>query len=384
MVFESLIEAWEEIVQDPDFSIVRDWKNRTGGKAVGYFPVYTPIEILHAGAILPVGVMGAGNRLEIAHADSRFGSFICSVAKSTMELGLRSNLNVMDGMIFHSICDTARNLAFLFQRNFSGRMKVDYIHFPQNPESSAAVDYLEAELRRLKTSMEELIARPITDEDLNRSIAACNENRNLVSQCYALRSEKPHMITTRELYILLKAGNYLRFEDHSIMLRSAMKAIENRTARPKDKIRVVLEGSFCEQPPLDLLQAFEDAGCYIVNDDLLPVRNWYLRDIEVNGNPLRALAENYVKHSRYSSVRHDWSHPRMEGLVEKARASKADAVVFCIAKFCEPAYFDYVPMKDALERENIPHLLVEFEEKMWTFEKARNEIETFVESILFD
>jgi hypothetical protein len=27
---------------------------------------------------------------------------------------------------------------------------------------------------------------------------------------------------------------------------------------------------------------------------------------------------------------------------------------------------------------------VEFEEKMWTFERTRNEIETFVESMLFE
>jgi benzoyl-CoA reductase/2-hydroxyglutaryl-CoA dehydratase subunit BcrC/BadD/HgdB len=54
------------------------------------------------------------------------------------------------------------------------------------------------------------------------------------------------------------------------------------------------------------------------------------------------------------------------------------------AKFCEPALFDYPLFRLALERANIPHLVIEFEEKMWTFERARNELETFVESMLFD
>lgn len=71
-------------------------------------------------------------------------------------------------------------------------------------------------------------------------------------------------------------------------------------------------------------------------------------------------------------------------LLEKVQSAKADAVLFCIAKFCEPAYFDYVLFKNMMDSQNIPHLLVEFEEKMWTFEKARTEVETFVESILFD
>ncbi len=186
------------------------------------------------------------------------------------------------------------------------------------------------------------------------------------------------------MYVLLKAGNFLPPEEHSVLLIQALSDLESRPARPRDKIKVVLEGSFCEQPPLELLQALDDAGCCVVEDDLVLGRRWYQQDVPLTGDPLHALAESYVWHSTYSSVRHDWQNPRTEGLLQKVRRSGAGAVVFCIAKFCEPAFFDYVHYKDALEREGIPHLMVEFEEKMWTFEKARTEIETFVESILFD
>ena len=44
----------------------------------------------------------------------------------------------------------------------------------------------------------------------------------------------------------------------------------------------------------------------------------------------------------------------------------------------------YVLYKRELEAAGIPHLLVEFEEKMFTFERLQNEVETFVESLLFD
>jgi len=36
-----------------------------------------------------------------------------------------------------------------------------------------------------------------------------------------------------------------------------------------------------------------------------------------------------------------------------------------------------------LEHEGIPHLFLEFEEKMWMYDKIRTEVETFVESMLF-
>lgn len=384
MSIESTIEEWKEAIQDPSFQFIRQWKERTGGRAVGYFPVYTPMEVLHAAGLLPVGIMGAGNRIEIAHADARFGSFICSIVKSTMELGLRDHLKLFDAMVFHSICDSARNLAFLFKRNFSPDLQVEYIHFPQNPRAESSIDYFVTELERLIRDLEPIAARPVTREALNESIIAYNRNRELLRRLYDVRRQTPHLISTPELYVLLKAGNLLRPEEHSLILDKVLQEIPQRTRKTRDKVRIVLEGSFCEQPPLELLEALDEAGCAVVDDDLVLGRRWFLEDVPVNGDPLRALAESYVRRSVYSSVRHDWGKTRMQGLLDKVKTSQAEAVVFCIAKFCEPAFFDYVLYKDALEREGIPHLLVEFEEKMWTFEKARNEIETFVESILFE
>ncbi|MGH9644593.1 MAG: 2-hydroxyacyl-CoA dehydratase, partial [Terriglobales bacterium] len=106
--------------------------------------------------------------------------------------------------------------------------------------------------------------------------------------------------------------------------------------------------------------------------------------VPTEGDPLLALATSYLDRSVYSSVRHDFRKPRWDGLVEKVRRNKADAVLFLIAKFCEPAYFDYVPYKQELERAGIPHLQMEFEEKSFTFDRLRMEIETFVESLVFD
>ena len=89
---------------------VARWKERTRGKAVGCFPVYVPEEILHAGGILPVGVQGGGD-VETDRADSRIQSFVCSIARSTLELGLRRELDLLDGMVFPSICDVSKNLS---------------------------------------------------------------------------------------------------------------------------------------------------------------------------------------------------------------------------------------------------------------------------------
>jgi benzoyl-CoA reductase subunit C len=374
----------EEIINDLNFSTVRNWKEQhPGSKAIGYFPVYAPVEVIRACGMLPVGLNGAGDQLDIQYADARFGSFICSIIKTTLELGLTNHLEPFDGLLFSSICDSARNLCFVMKRNFPD-LYLDFVHLPQNPNSAANVDFLMSEYERVIARLEQIGGRHPTDDSLHEAIGLYNENRRLTRQLYDFRANQPHLLSTVELYSLVRAGNFLPVEEHSAMLEEKLASMSFRTGKQRDSIRIVIEGSFCEQPPLDLIRILEAAGCYVVDDDFVLGPRWFLDDVRANGNPLKALAESYLNRSVYSSVRHDFRKPRHKALIEKARNRNADAVLLLIAKFCEPAYFDYVLFKQELEREGIPHLLMEFEEKMFTFERLRTEIETFVESLLFD
>ncbi|HEX7383562.1 MAG TPA: 2-hydroxyacyl-CoA dehydratase family protein, partial [Burkholderiaceae bacterium] len=85
---------------------------------LGHFPVYFPEEIAHAAGLLPVNILGGGNRLEMKHADARMGSFVCSICRSTAELGLNGSLAGLSGFVTHPICDAAKHLAGIWARNF--------------------------------------------------------------------------------------------------------------------------------------------------------------------------------------------------------------------------------------------------------------------------
>jgi benzoyl-CoA reductase subunit C len=381
---ESTIDRCTEIIQDMSFAEVMRWKaEHPGGKAIAYFPVYAPVEIIHACGMLPVGLNGAGDRLDIQHADARFGSFICSIVKTTLEMAMTGHLDWMDGMLYSSICDSARNLCFVAKRNFPEKY-TEFVHLPHNPSSPAAVGFLASEYEHLMRHLETLGGRKADDDALREAIRLYNRNRALLRELYALRDERPELVRTSELYVLMRAGCFLPVETHNAWLGEALAELRQRMAKQRDSIRVVIEGSFCEQPALDLIKLIEEAGCYIVDDDFILGRRWFTEDVSNEGDPLRALADSYLNHAVYSSVRHDARHPRQKELIEKVKRRRAAAVIFLIAKFCEPAYFDYVPFKKEVEAAGIPHLLLEFEEKAFTFERSRTEVETFVESLLFD
>ncbi|MBI4464619.1 MAG: 2-hydroxyacyl-CoA dehydratase [Acidobacteria bacterium] len=381
---ESIFDSCREVVLDPDYSEAKRWlAERPGRKAFGCFPVYSPVELFHAAGMLPVGIIVGGNHIEIAHADSRFQSFVCSVVKSTLELGLTKRLEFLSGMSFHSICDPARNLASIFHRNFP-EMYVEYIHFPQNLVSPLGQQYLETEYRRVLDGLQELVGHPVTMEDVNNSIGLYNRIRSLLRELYRVRAETPHLLSAAESYVLTRASTLRPPEQHVEMLEQALAALPTRSVRPKDRIRVVLECAFCEQPPLALIESLEEAGCYILDDDFLQGWRWFKTDVPIEDNPLRALASSYADRSHFSGVKHDLRQPKAQHLIENARYHKTDAVIILSAKFCEPALFDYALYRPALDEANIPHLFLEFEEKAWLFDKLRSEIETFVESLLFD
>ncbi len=380
---ERTFDSLTALVQDLAFTTVRDWKlEHPGAKAVGFFPVYAPLELAHAAGMLPVLLNGAGDRLDIQHADSRFGSFICSIVKTTMEMAMTGHLEPFDGLFFSSICDSARNLCFVIKRNFP-QMHVDFIHLPHST-SETSVDFLAAEYRRVIAELERMGGLKVSDDSLRASIALFNQQRRLVHQLYRLRAQNPHLLRAWESYVLVRSGNFLPVEEHISILSSMLEALPTRAGKKRDSIRVVVEGAFCEQPPLELIRLLEAAGCDLVEDDLALAQRWFKDDVPLTGDPVQALAGSYVQNSVYSSVRHDWRHPRWQGLEEKIRATRADAVIFLIAKFCEPAYFDYVLFKKKVDELGLPHLLLEFEEKLFTFDRLRTEVETFVESLVFD
>ena len=382
--FERSFERCRDLIADLPLAQVQRWKDQhEGAPVIGYFPVYAPVEIIHAAGMLPIALSGGGDRLDIQHADARFGSFICSIVKTTMEMGMQQYLKVLDGVLFSSICDSARNLCFVMKRNFPD-LYIDFLHLPHNPSSAASIDFLTAEYRRLIHELERIGARAITTGNLAQSISLYNRNRRLIHELYAFRAQKPHLLRSWECYVLVRAGYLMPVEDHNSLLEKVLAGLGARVDKSRDSIRVVVEGAFCEQPPLDLIKLIEDAGCYLVNDDFVIGRAWFVEDVPIEGDPVRALAESYVNRAVYSSVRHDFREPRWAGLARKVKQSRADAVLFLIAKFCEPAYFDYVLFKKKLDQLGVPHLLIEFEEKQFTFDRVRTEIETFVESLVFD
>jgi benzoyl-CoA reductase subunit C len=374
---EDALRACRDLIEDTDFPTVRRWRE-AGGGVVGHFQVYFPEEIVHAAGMLPFRVRGAP--IEPLHSDSRFGSYLCSILKTSLELAMSGRVQ-LDMFVTHPICDAARNLAGVWGRNVDYRCQILYL--PQNANSAHAPDYLRGEYERLLREVEGLAGASVTDDRLRKSIAVYNRNRALLRRLYALRRQAPWLVAADESYVLLALGGLIPREQHNEILEWMLPQLEVRDAREQDRLRVVFEGGFCEQPPLDLIRAI-GRSCYVVDDDLLVGLRFLIEDVPTEGDPLLALAESYLERSTYSPVQHDLRKPKDVMLLARMRSADAHAAIITAAKMCEPGLEEQVAYVRALDHEHIPYFVSEFEENMSSFDHLEIQLETFVENVMFE
>jgi len=179
-------------------------------------------------------------------------------------------------------------------------------------------------------------------------------------------------------------GGIVPREEHNDLLQRALELIEQRDAKPQDRMRVVFEGGFCEQPPTDLLHMIGQFT-YVVDDDLLIGMRWLLDDVptDADTDPWMNLAVAYLECSSYSPVQHDLRKPKERMLLDRIRGADAQAAIISAAKMCEPGLDEQVAYAKALEADGIPYFVTEFEEGMTSFDHLQIQLETFVENVLF-
>ena len=140
----------------------RAWKAASPDrKVVGYLPIYVPRELIHAAGMLPLGIVGGGDSLEVIHGDAYYQSYICRIPRSTIELGVTGRLDFVDGMLFPSICDVIRNLSGMWKMMFP-KVYVRYFDVPQNYKDEIGGNYYTQELVELRDALAE-IARQAGD-----------------------------------------------------------------------------------------------------------------------------------------------------------------------------------------------------------------------------
>ena len=263
-----------------------------------------------------------------------------------------------------------------------GEKYIRYFDVPQNYDDNVGGQYYLAELRELCEGLEQISGRPVTDEALKASIEVYNQNRRLIGELYKFRAAEPWRVPTTESYLLLRAGMVLPVEEHNQLLTDYLAAARAEDRPLRDNCRVVLQGMFCEQPPLNLIKSIELSGCHIVGDDFMLVTRWLTEDVPIEGDPLWNLASAFLHHSENVSAKYEPDEAK-KGMyvVDLVRETGGEGVIFASPSFCDPALLDRPMIQEVLGRHGIPYIAFKYAENTGQMQPIREQAGTFADSI---
>jgi benzoyl-CoA reductase subunit C len=379
---KQIIDWATGVYEDLDHGAARSYlADRPGLKACGYLPVYAPREIIRAAGLLPLGIHGGGERLEIIRGDAFYQSYICHLPRSVIELAQSGRLDFLSAALFPSTCDVIRNLSGMWQLLYPG-VYVRYLDLPQVCQSATGGLFWEEELRLLLRELGGISERPGGNAAVREAVIIYNNARALVRELYRVRRDRPWSVPTEELYILLRAGESVAVEVFLEQAHAYLAAVEAEPGQRKDKSRVLIVGSFCEQPPLGLIKTIERSGCYIVDDDLLLGNRFFEREVPVEGDPVANLATAMIHDSVKSSVLFEADPAGKRHLMEaRVRAARADGIIFAAPSFCDPALLDRPMLRAGAEAAGIPSIAFQYSENTGQFQQYREQAGTFSDSI---
>ncbi len=377
-----IIKKCEELSFDLKFTRAKEWKSRDKSRVlVGHMPIYIPRELIHAANGLAIGILGGGDKKLIIKGDAYYQSYICHMPRSILELVMDGHFEGFDGFIFPSICDVIRNLSGMFQLMGKGRF-IKYLDLPQNFKRNIGGEFYKQELQHILDEIYKINGVEVTPERLRHSISLFNKNRSLTEQIYSIRQEFPWRMTAADLYHIVRAGYVIPVEEHNEILEDVIRLIQVERGDPLDKIRVMVIGAFCEQPPVGLIRTIELAGCYIVEDDFLLGARWIQGDIDPSGtDPLSAICNAYLENSTFSSSVYDVDNPKEGRMIKLMTERKADGIIFAAASFCDPALLDHPILQKACNDKNIRFISFLYSENTGQFKVIKEQVGTFSDSI---
>jgi benzoyl-CoA reductase subunit C len=378
----TIINECKELAFDLNFTRAKQWKSEAKDRIlVGYLPIYFPREIVHAAGGLAVGIMGTGDRKQVVKGDAYFQSYICRMPRGIIEMALDHNLDDFEGFAFPSICDVIRNLSGMFKILDKGTF-VKYLDFPQNFQSHIGGAFYQKEMQHVIDLMQQINGNEITPEKLNHAISLFNKNRQLLEHIYDVRQQYPWRLSIEDVYHIIRAGQVIPVEEHNDMLAEVCKEIDKDIGEPQDRVRVVVSGSFCEQPPIGLIKSIEMAGCYVIDDDFMLGSRWIQGDVDATSDdPMTALSEAYLHQSPFSSSVYDVDNPKEARLAELVKKRQADGVIFAAPSFCDPALLDSPTLQKGCDAYNIRHISFQYSENTGQFKVIKEQVGAFSDSI---
>ncbi len=368
-----MFQPFHEVVKNVSQTVLK-YEKELDRPVIGVMPAYFPMELIEAAGGYPVQLWG--NNLPIEKADAHLQSYCCSVARSVMELELRDAAHMVKAYAFTSLCDTLINLREIYRRVFT--KPTLELSIPITRTVEARHNYLTSVVKSVTRGLEEITGNPITPESLSQAAKMHGRTRKLQRRFYRLRRQNPGIVKNHDFYAAIKTGFFLPAEVYNRMLEDLLQGLEGQTEDKGRRPKLLLSGMVFD--PLEIHKIFDELNVFVVDDDF--ANGWRTASkAELNtGNLVEGITDFLFKPAPCCCI-YNPDNDRHSYLLDKAKQSGADGVLFWYIKFCEPDAFDRPQLMKHLKDAGIPVAFIDLELTMTNFDAVRTRINAFCEML---
>lgn len=333
----------------------KQWKEKTGGKVLGYFCTYVPEEILYAADVLPVRILGSHEPLDVTEPHI-FGMY-CPFCRDCLAQGLKGKYDYLDGIMISQSCLHIRQ-AFT---SWEMHVPVDfsyYLPMPQNVQSKRSLPYLAGELKAFKEAVEKWTGQTITEDKLKRGITIMNTSRRLTRELYEKRKVPDPPVTGLDAMYTVVASQMVDKGEYNETLGEWLGNLPDTSGHNGSKIRLMILGS--ENDDTEFVGMVESLNAVFVVDDHCTGSRYFWNDVTTNGDLLDSIARRYIE--RVPCPTKDWpKRLRIDHIKKLAKDWKVQGAIVIQQKFCDPHELDNPAIMRELKAVGVPSQFLELD-----------------------
>ena len=376
MSIELLLNDFKAVAEHPHRQA--DAYKAQGKKIIGVLPYYAPEELVYAAGMVPMGIWGSNNK-NISRAKEYCATFYCTIAQLALEMLLDGTLDVLDGLITPTICDTLRPMSQNFRVAMEGKLPCIFLAHPQHRKPAFGLQFTVDQYMHVKAELEKISGAAITDDALRQAIKVMNRSRAARREFVKLASEHCDVITAVKRSAVLRAAWFMEPAVFAEKLETLNAELAKLPAANWTGKKVVTSGIICDNPKL--MQILDDNKIAIAADDVANESRPCLVDAAETGDPMMALAQQFADQD-YDVLlydEHSSQNRRADFIVKMVKDSGAQGLVLFMQQFCDPEEMEYPYLKKALNAAGIPHVKLGVDQQMRDFGQASTALEGFAD-----
>jgi len=343
-------------------------------KKIGFTCAYTPVPLIEAAGFSPFRIFPETKAPD--QAGHLLHDNLCPHVKKVLDRALGDDLPGLEGMVFINSCDAMRRLADAWQETRPND-KIILIDLPSSI-NALSLDFLAKEYERLSRTLFQWNDQVFTTKKIKEKITPWNNLADQVKKIEATLSQDYFPGHAAWLQHIINAAA-TRSTDHALAMTKNRPKIGN--PYKTNPAPVFVFGNLLFDP--EVYDLFETWHMQVTGTDFCTSSRFVTPvDTSLDDNIFRSLAVSYLKQTPCARTM-DTAMPGSiaQRIVDQAKETHAKGVIGFTLKFCDP-YLSRIPMiRQALQKESIPFLMLEGDCTTGSMGQQQTRIEAFTEML---